>query len=70
MAVQFHTRLTRPFVGCLLVVLESRLFCGTRTVIILSAGLCLVIGAGFYACVIGCGAGDADYIAPLRRGYR
>ena len=33
--------------------------------IILSAGLCLVIGVGFYACVLGCKAlGDADYISP------
>ena len=33
--------------------------------VILSAGLCLVIGVGFYACVLGCKSlGDADYITP------
>jgi lipopolysaccharide export system permease protein len=33
--------------------------------VILSAGLCLVIGVGFYVCVLGCKAlGDADYITP------
>jgi lipopolysaccharide export system permease protein len=27
--------------------------------------LCLIIGVGFYACVLGCKAlGDADYITP------
>jgi len=66
MAVLFHTRVTRPLVGGLLVLLGvSVILWNPNRHIILSAGLCLVIGVGFYACVLGCKAlGDADYISP------
>ena len=66
MAVQFHTRITRPFVGCLLVLLGvSVILWNPNRHVILSAGLCLVIGVCFFACVLGCKAlGDADYITP------
>jgi lipopolysaccharide export system permease protein len=66
MAVQFHTRITRPFVGCLLVLLGvSVILWNPNRHVILSSGLCLIIGVGFYACVLGCKAlGDADYITP------
>jgi lipopolysaccharide export system permease protein len=66
LAVLFHTRLTRPLVGVLLVLLGvSVILWNPSRHVILSAGLCLVIGVGFYACVLGCKAlGDADYISP------
>jgi lipopolysaccharide export system permease protein len=66
MAVLFHTRVTRPLVGGLLVLLGmSVILWNPNRHIILSAGLCLVIGVGFYVCVLGCKAlGDADYISP------
>ena len=66
MAVQFHTRITRPLVGCLLVLLGvSVILLNPNRHVILSAGLCLIIGFGFYACFFGCKAlGDADYITP------
>jgi lipopolysaccharide export system permease protein len=66
MAVLFHTRITRPLVGLLLVLLgASVILWNPSRHVILSAGLCLVIGVGFYVCVLGCKAlGDADYITP------
>lgn len=66
MAVLFHTRITRPLVGALLVLLGvSVILWNPNRHVILSAGLCLVIGVGFYVCVLGCKAmGDADYISP------
>jgi len=68
MAVLFHTRLTRPIVGTLLVLLGvSVILWNPQRHVVLSAGLCVVIGAGFYVCLLGCKAlGEADYItAPL-----
>jgi lipopolysaccharide export system permease protein len=66
MAVLFHTRLTRPLVGALLVLLGvSVILWNPQRHVVLSAGLCVVIGAGFYVCVVGCKAlGDAEYITP------
>lgn len=66
MAVLFHTRITRPLVGCLLVLLgASIILWNPNRHVILSAGLCLIIGVGFYACVLGFKAlGDTDYISP------
>lgn len=66
MAVLFHTRITRPLVGVLLVLLGvSVILWNPSRHVILSAGLCLVIGVGFYVCVLGCKAlGDTDYISP------
>jgi len=66
MAVQFHTRITRPFVGCLLVLMGvAMILWNPNRHVILSAGLCLVVGVCFFACVLGCKAlGDADYITP------
>lgn len=66
LAVLFHTRLTRPIIGTLLVVLGvAVILWNPQRHVVLSAGLCVVIGAGFYVCVLGCKAlGDADYITP------
>jgi lipopolysaccharide export system permease protein len=66
MAVLYHTRLTRPVVGMLLILLGvSVILWNPNRHVILSAGLCLVIGVGFYVCVLGCKAlGDTDYISP------
>ena len=66
MAVLFHTRITRPLLGCLLVLLgASIILWNPNRHVILSAGLCLMIAVGFYACVLGCKAlGDTDYISP------
>jgi lipopolysaccharide export system permease protein len=66
MAVLFHTRVTRPLVGCLLVLLGvSVILWNPNRHVILSSGLCLVIGVGFYASVVGCKAlGDTNYITP------
>lgn len=66
MAVTFHTRITRPIVGCLLVLVGvSVILWNPNRHVILSSGLCLIVAAGFFACRIGCKAlGDADYITP------
>jgi lipopolysaccharide export system permease protein len=66
MAVHFHTRVTRPFAGALLVLLGvSVILRDPNRHVILSAGLCLVVGFLFYACFYGCKAlGDADYVTP------
>jgi len=66
MAVLYHSRMTRPLVGCLLVLLGvSVILWNPNRHVILSSGLCLVIGVGFYASVVGCKAlGDTNYITP------
>ncbi len=65
LAVLFHTRITRPIIGILLVMLGvSVILWNPSRHIILSAGLCLGIGVGYYVCVLGCKAlGDSDYIS-------
>jgi lipopolysaccharide export system permease protein len=66
LAVLFHTRITRPVSGMLLVVFAvSVILWNPSRHIALSAGLCLGITLGYYACVLGCKAlGDGDYISP------
>jgi len=66
MAVLFHMRLTRPFVGMILVL------CGLSVIlrdqnrnVFLSAGLCLGLCALFFAAQFTCRSlGDNEYLAP------
>jgi lipopolysaccharide export system permease protein len=71
MAVAFHTRVTRPIVACLLVILAvSVILCNPNRNVVLSAGLCLVVLAGYYVCTLGCKAlGDTNYISPPLAGW-
>jgi lipopolysaccharide export system permease protein len=66
LAVLFHTRITRPVIGMLLLVLGvSVILWNPSRHIILSAGLCIGFCVGYYACVLGFKAmGDADYLSP------
>lgn len=66
MAVLFHTRITRPIIGGLLIVLGvSVILWNPSRHIILSAALCMGLGVGYYVFVLGCKAlGDADYVSP------
>jgi lipopolysaccharide export system permease protein len=65
-AVLFHTRITRPVIGVLLVMLGvSVILWNPNRHIALSVALCLGIGVGYYACKFGFAAlGDGDYISP------
>jgi lipopolysaccharide export system permease protein len=65
-AVLFHSRITRPIVGILLVMLGvSVILWNPSRHVALSAALCLGIGVGYYACVLGCKTlGDGDYLSP------
>ena len=65
-AVAFHMRLTRPIVGALLVLLGlSVILRDQNRNVFINAGLCLVMGAVFYAVVFGCKfLGEADVITP------
>jgi lipopolysaccharide export system permease protein len=65
-AVAFHMRLTRPLVGALLVLLGLAVILRDQNRnVFISAGLCLVMGAVFYAAVFGCKfLGEADVIPP------
>jgi lipopolysaccharide export system permease protein len=66
MAVLFHMRLTRPFVGMILVL------CGLSVIlrdqnrnVFLSAGLCLLLCALFFAAQFTCRSlGDNEYLSP------
>ncbi|WP_439630960.1 LptF/LptG family permease [Gemmata sp.] len=66
MAVLFHTRITRPVIGMLLVLLGvSVILWNPNRHIALSAGLCMALGTGYYACVIGCTAiGNSALVSP------
>ncbi len=66
MAVLFHSRLTRPIVGVLLVMLGvAVILWNPHRHVALSTGLCLVMAAAFYVCVVGCKVlGEGDYISP------
>jgi lipopolysaccharide export system permease protein len=66
LAVLFHTRITRPVIGILFVILGvSVILWNPNRHIALSAALCLGIGVGYYVCVLGCKAlGDSDFISP------
>ncbi len=65
-AVLFHMRLTRFFVGMILVVLGLGLILRDQNRhIFISAGLCLAMCAVFYAVLFACkNLGDSDLIAP------
>ena len=66
MAVLFHTRLTRPLLGMLLVFLGlSVILRDQNRNVILSAGSCLVLCGIFFLCSYGCKMlGENDYLAP------
>ncbi len=68
MAVLFHTRLTRPLVGAIAVVLGlSVILWNPNRHVIISAGLCMAFSAGLNLFVIACKyLGDQDVLpAPL-----
>jgi lipopolysaccharide export system permease protein len=66
LAVIFHTRLTRPILGIVLVVLGlSVILRDQNRNIFISAGLCLVLCATFFALCLACQfLGTQEYIAP------
>jgi lipopolysaccharide export system permease protein len=66
MAVLFHIRLTRPLLGFLLVLMGlSVILRDTTRNVIVSAGSCLVICAGFFIVHYTCKMmGEYDYISP------
>ena len=65
-AVLFHMRVTRPLVGALLTLLGlSVILRNPNRHVFISAGVCLVFCAWFYACVLGCKfLGTNDYVSP------
>jgi lipopolysaccharide export system permease protein len=65
-AVLFHTRLTRPLLGMILLLLSlSVILRDQNRNIFISAGLCLVLCGVFFAAQFVCKSlGDNDYIAP------
>jgi lipopolysaccharide export system permease protein len=68
MAVLFHTRLTRPLVGAIMVVLGmSMILWNPNRHIIISAGLCLAMAGGVFLFTLACKyLGDQDlFPAPL-----
>lgn len=68
LAVLFHTRVTRPFVGLLMVVLGlSVILWNPNRHVIISAGLCLVVSSALFLFTIACKyLGDQDVLpAPL-----
>jgi len=67
-AVMFHSRITRPIVGALLVLLGlSVILRNPNRHVFISAGLCMMFSAWFYLCVLGCKfLGDNNFVAaPL-----
>jgi lipopolysaccharide export system permease protein len=66
LAVTFHMRLTRPIVGMLLVIMGLSIILRDQTRhVFISAGLCLVMCAVFFAAVFGGKfLGTADYVSP------
>jgi lipopolysaccharide export system permease protein len=66
MAVLFHSRLTRPLVGLILVLSGlSVILRDQNRNVFLSAGLCLVLCAMFFGALFACKSlGDNEYISP------
>jgi lipopolysaccharide export system permease protein len=66
MAVLFHTRLTRPVLGMVLVLLGlSVILRDQNRNVIISSGLCLVLCGVFFAACYACKMlGDNEYINP------
>jgi lipopolysaccharide export system permease protein len=67
MAVLFHSRLTRPIMGFLLVLMSlSVILRDQNRNVFISAGLCLVICAIFFAAGIASkNLGDSEYLSPI-----
>ncbi|HEV8058278.1 MAG TPA: LptF/LptG family permease [Gemmataceae bacterium] len=67
MAVLFHARLTRPLLGFLLVLMGlSVILRDQNRNVFISAGLCLVICAVFFAAGIASkNLGDSEYLSPI-----
>jgi lipopolysaccharide export system permease protein len=65
-AVLFHTRLTRPLLGLVLVVMGlSVILRDQNRNVFISSGLCLVLCAVFFAaCYMSKTAGDYEYVSP------
>jgi lipopolysaccharide export system permease protein len=65
-AVVFHTRLTRPLLGLILLFLGlSVILRDQNRNVFISAGLCILMCAAFYAVGIACRElGDKDFLAP------
>jgi len=66
MAVLFHTRLTRPILGMILVVLGLAVILRDQNRnIFIAAGMCLIMCAVVYGITFGCRfLGDSDFLAP------
>ena len=66
MAVLFHTRLTRPILALILVVMGlSVLLRDQNRNVFISAGLCLVLCGVFFAAQFACKSlGDSEYVSP------
>src|SRR5262249_28838326 len=66
MAVLFHMRLTRPILGMLLLVMGlSVILRDHNRNVFISAGLCLVLCALFFAALFTCKSlGENDYLSP------
>jgi lipopolysaccharide export system permease protein len=66
MAVLFHTRLTRPILGLILVVLGlSVILRDQNRNVFISAGMCLVLCAVFFVAFFTCKSlGDSGYLSP------
>jgi lipopolysaccharide export system permease protein len=65
-AVLFHTRLTRPILGMVLVFMGLSVILRDQTRnVIISSGLCLVLCGVFFAAVYACKMlGDNEYLSP------
>lgn len=65
-AVIFHMRLTRPLVGIILVLMGlARILRDPNLHVFVSAGMCLILVALFYAAIYVCRyLGENDYVAP------
>jgi lipopolysaccharide export system permease protein len=66
MAVLFHTRFTRPILGCILVLMGlSVILRDQNRNVFLSAGLCIVLCGVFFAALFSCKfLGDNEYLTP------
>ena len=66
LAVLFHTRVTRPFIGMVMVVFGlSVVLANPNRHVIISSGLCLIVSAAVFLFVIACKyLGDQDVLPP------
>ncbi len=66
MAVLFHTRLTRPLLGVILVIMGlSVILRDQNRNVFISAGLCLLLCGLFFAAQFACKSlGDSEYVSP------